>query len=148
MRCQHEGVIARWGLLATAGVLALSALPVTAAAAASDISLVVRVDSGDGTWSRVTLRCDPAGGTHPRRARACAALLAAGRGVLAPVPPDRMCTQQYGGPERARITGVWRGKTVDARFNRTDGCQIARWNALGVVFTPLLTRSTNVDLGQ
>lgn len=59
-----------------------------------------------------------------------------------------MCTQQYGGPQRARITGTWRGKKVDARFDRTDGCQIARWNRLDAVFTPLLTRRSNVDLSQ
>lgn len=123
-------------------------LAAPASAVAADLDLVIRMDAGDGNWSKVTLRCRPTGGTHPKRVRACAALLDAGRGVLAPVPADRMCTQQYGGPERARITGVWRGKPVDARFNRTDGCQIARWNALGAVFTPLLTRSTNVDLGQ
>ena len=140
---------ARWGVVASATVLALiPTLAPPASAAVAGLDLVIRVDAGDGNWSKVTLRCRPTGGTHPTRVRACAALLGAGRGALAPVPADRMCTQQYGGPQRARITGVWRGTPVNARFNRTDGCQIARWNALDDVFTPLLTRSTNVDLGQ
>lgn len=131
------------------GVLALMpTLASPSSAAAADLDLVIRVDAGDGNWSKATVRCRPTGGTHPKPVRACAALLDAGRGALAPVPADRLCTQQYGGPERARITGVWRGKPVDSRFNRTDGCQIARWNALDAVFTPLLTRSTHVDLGQ
>lgn len=130
-------------------MLALApAMATTAAAGTSALDLVIRVDAGDGRWSTVTLRCDPTGGTHPRKSRACTTLLTAGRGALAPVPADRMCTQQYGGPQRARITGTWRGKKVDARFDRTDGCQIARWNRLDAVFTPLLTRRSNVDLSQ
>lgn len=141
-------MIARWVFVVAAFALALTAFTVPGSAATADINVVVRIDAGDGSWTKTTLRCDPTGGTHPKRARACLSLLAAGRGALAPVPADRMCTQQYGGPERARITGLWRGKQVDARFNRTDGCEIARWDRLAAVFTPLLTRSINVDLGQ
>ena len=40
------------------------------------------------------------------------------------------CTQVYGGPETARITGTWRGAAVDSSFSRADGGQIARWNGL------------------
>ncbi|WP_322972761.1 hypothetical protein [Arthrobacter polaris] len=48
-----------------------------------------------------------------------------------PVPdPTRACTQQYGGPEIAVVTGWFNGKEVDATFKRTDGCEIARWQAL------------------
>jgi hypothetical protein len=36
----------------------------------------------------------------------------------------------YGGPATARVTGMWQGRGVDASFERTDGCEIARWNAL------------------
>ena len=41
-----------------------------------------------------------------------------------------MCTQQYGGPATARVTGTWQGQHVDATFDRTNGCEIARWNTL------------------
>ncbi len=98
------------------------------------ISLRIAVDSGDGVWQRSTLKCDPVGGTHPRPARTCAALLRAGRGVFAPVPADVMCTQQYGGPERARVVGTWRGRAVNASFERTDGCEIARWDRAAMLF--------------
>jgi hypothetical protein len=27
------------------------------------------------------------------------------------------------------VTGTFRGKPVDARFKRTDGCEIGRWDA-------------------
>ena len=36
-----------------------------------------------------------------------------------------MCTQIYGGPETARVTGTINGKKVDRRFTRTNGCEIA-----------------------
>jgi len=41
------------------------------------------------------------------------------------------CTQLYGGPQTASIRGTLRGEPVDARFSRTDGCQIARWEQVG-----------------
>jgi hypothetical protein len=96
----------------------------------------------DGTY---VLRCHPGGGTHPRALEACGALdrrTIWGRDPFAPVPPRSLCTMQYGGPATARITGVWAGHPVDARYDRSDGCQIARWNDL----VPLLpdVRSQNV----
>jgi hypothetical protein len=78
------------------------------------------------TW---TLTCDPAGGTHPDPAAACAALAAADD-PFAPVPDDVACTQQYGGPQTATVVGTHRGEPVDAAFSRTDGCQISRWDAV------------------
>jgi hypothetical protein len=47
---------------------------------------------------------------------------------LDPVPADKLCTELYGGPETAHVTGTIDGKPVDARFKRTNGCEIARWN--------------------
>ncbi|GAA2429558.1 SSI family serine proteinase inhibitor [Streptomyces macrosporus] len=80
-----------------------------------------------------TLECHPAGGSHPDPLAACEALDRASRGSgdpWAPVPKGSMCAQVYGGPATARVTGTWRGGPVDASFERTDGCEIARWNAL------------------
>jgi hypothetical protein len=37
---------------------------------------------------------------------------------------------EYGGPATARITGTWAGRPVDGRYDRSNGCQIARWNDL------------------
>jgi hypothetical protein len=90
---------------------------------------------GEGSGGEsVTLTCDPAGGTHPRPEEACAAL-AAHAEALDPVPPESVCTQIYGGDETATVTGVVRGQQVEASFDRTNGCEIARWEALA----PLLT---------
>jgi Subtilisin inhibitor-like len=79
------------------------------------------------------LRCAPTGGTHPEAQSACdrlSDLAARGQDPFAPVPGGTMCTDIYGGPATARVTGSWRGRHVDASFNRANGCEISRWNAL------------------
>jgi hypothetical protein len=74
-----------------------------------------------------TLRCAPAGGTLPRRVAACRKLLRLER-PFAPTPKNVACTQIYGGPQEALVTGRFRGKLVRVRFSRKDGCEIGRWN--------------------
>jgi hypothetical protein len=49
--------------------------------------------------------------------------------VFEPTPGDTACTQQYGGPEKARVLGTLRGDQVDASFSRENGCEINRWEA-------------------
>jgi hypothetical protein len=92
--------------------------------------LTITSDDGNGKAETWTLTCDPAGGTHPDPAAACAALEAKGKTAMPPVPADAMCTQQFGGPQTAKITGTWKGEPVDASFARTNGCEISRWEAL------------------
>ena len=46
-----------------------------------------------------------------------------------PRPTDQACTQQYGGPQKATVTGSVDGKAVESKFSRTDGCEIAAWDA-------------------
>ncbi|MGX9898684.1 serine protease inhibitor [Arthrobacter sp. SA17] len=43
---------------------------------------------------------------------------------------DRICTQQYGGPQIALVTGVLHGRRVHSGFSLTDGCEISRWRAM------------------
>ena len=76
---------------------------------------------------------DPAGGTLPRPAAACRRLRALAR-PFAPVPKDAACTQIYGGPQVARVTGTFEQQRVWVRFKRTDGCEIARWNRVRFLF--------------
>ena len=73
------------------------------------------------------LRCEPAGGTLPRPAAACRRLARVPR-PFAPVPDGMACTQVFGGPQIARVVGVYRGRRVWVTFRRTDGCEIDRWN--------------------
>ena len=93
--------------------------------------LTVQVDRGDGTGpERWTLDCEqPADSTHPDAEAACAALEALDD-PFAPLPADQMCTEQYGGPQEALVTGAWKGSKVDLTVRRTNGCEIAQWDSL------------------
>jgi hypothetical protein len=88
---------------------------------------------GAGGARRWTLRCGPPGGTHPHAAKACARL-AAVPNAFQPVPRDVMCTQIYGGPQVALVTGSYAGRRINARFNRVNGCEISRWDRIAVLF--------------
>lgn len=81
------------------------------------------------TW---TLTCDPAGGDHPSPAQACGDL-ASVQDPFAPLPADRVCTEQYGGDQTARVTGTYRGTPVDLELSRVDGCRISQWDRLGAL---------------
>ncbi len=101
-------------------------------------SLRIAVSAGSDAPARVTtLRCEPTGGTVARPAVACARLLAAGRALFAPTPTSMACTQIYGGPQVALVTGTLRGVKVWARFRRRDGCEIARWNRVAFLLGTL-----------
>ncbi|MER6616886.1 SSI family serine proteinase inhibitor [Streptomyces xantholiticus] len=139
-------MLRRLVLTATASAAALAAALPAAGAAASPlplpVSLLERPDrltvivSGTGntrTDGRYELECRPAGGTHPSAESACRRLEELAReqrDPFAPVPQTRMCTQQFGGPATARVTGTWHGRQVDATFNRSNGCEISRWRTL------------------
>jgi Subtilisin inhibitor-like len=102
----------------------------TTASAATDLAVTVW-PQGQGRSRKWTLTCDPVGGTLPRPAAACAQLT---REALRPLPRDTICTQIYGGPQRARVTGRVDGRAVDARFSRSNGCEIHRWDNVRFLF--------------
>jgi hypothetical protein len=53
------------------------------------------------------------------------------RGRLVDGPAaDRSCTQIYGGPQQAHVTGTLDGQRIDATVTRADGCGIADWTLL------------------
>ena len=79
------------------------------------------------------LKCAPAAGTLPRRVAACKNLMNQ-KNPFAPTPSNVACTQIYGGPQEALVTGRFRGRLVRAHFGRTDGCEIARWNRVQFLF--------------
>jgi hypothetical protein len=92
--------------------------------------LTVVYDDGESKMSTWQLSCDPAGGDHPDPTAACAALTKKGATALPEVSKDKMCTQQFGGPQSAVLTGTWQGQPVDSRLKRSDGCEISRWDSL------------------
>jgi hypothetical protein len=131
-------------------LVALTAVPAAAAAAAppplrpedraGDHLTVVVEQAGPGRDGRYELFCHPDGGTHPDVSGACRVLDADtrwGQDTFAPVPPDSTCTMLYGGPATAHVTGTWAGRPVDARYDRTNGCEIGRWDRM-VPFLPSL----------
>jgi len=120
--------------------VALVPAPASADTGGDHLTVTVRdsgVRGGDGTYE---VDCHPQRGTHPDLAGACAALdrnTRWGRDTFAPVPEGSVCTMLYGGPATAHVTGTWAGRPVDARFDRSDGCDVARWDR----FVPLLPRT-------
>lgn len=97
------------------------AITLTEAPGAADVEFVLRATAG---------RIDPAT-TVPDPTAALAAVEQFGEEIFFPLPrPDRICTQQYGGPRVAVVTGTFRGRDVDSRFSLTDGCEIARWRTM------------------
>lgn len=74
---------------------------------------------------------------HPYPAMACE-VLRNDPEVLMPRPrsKDVVCTQQYGGPQTANVTGVIDGMPVDISFALRDGCEIIQWNAAESILGP------------
>lgn len=102
---------------------------------ATDLTIKVKA-SAQTPAKTSTLTCDPPAGTVRDPAAACAALSRA-TDPFAPVPKGQQCTMIYGGPEEATVTGTWKGKRVDARFNRKNGCELSRWTGLDPVLGKL-----------
>jgi len=93
-----------------------------------DVTIVYWPTGASGESLQATLTCDPDGGTHPDPNGACDTLLE-NEDALEPVAGDVACTQIYGGDQVATITGAG----VQASLSRTNGCEIARWDALADV---------------
>lgn len=112
-----------------------SAAPLPSGPGAGDAELSITVKaSKDGKAVNYTLVCKGgapmAESQHPRAAAACAALKN-NAAILAPAAPPKgiSCTQQYGGPQVASVTGEVDGTPVESSFALRDGCQIGAWNA-------------------
>ena len=100
---------------------------------AYDLQITYWPDGKDGESRTSTLTCDPNGGTLADPAQACAALEAHPE-ALHPVPGDVACTQIYGGDQVAEVEGTGpEGTKLRAILNRSNGCEIARWDALAPV---------------
>ena len=119
----------------------IAAIAVTAASAKTTATTALRITywedsakpSESVTW---TLRCNPAHGSLPRPARACARLAAGGAKLFAPLPRNIVCTEIYGGPQRARVVGTVNGRRIWATFTRSNGCEIDRWQRISPWLLP------------
>jgi hypothetical protein len=119
----------RGAVLLALAVLALAACASLQAGTSSTTSLRISYWEAPGGKPDVvwTLQCNPARGSLARPTRACARLASGGAKLFAPFPPDTVCTEIYGGPQRARIVGTVAGKRVWTTLTRTNGCEISRW---------------------
>lgn len=123
-------------LLATAAALAIAAGGCggdddegAATGAATEITVVVDPDGAGGeTPEPRTIACDPGSSGAE-----CEFLAEVPIDAFEPTRDGTACTQIFGGPETATITGTVRGERVNARLSRTDGCEIARWDRLAVL---------------
>ena len=105
-----------------------------AGAHAAKVSLTIQVTGKPGAKpERWTLRCDPAGGTHPDPQAACNVLLHA-KSPFAAVPDHVMCPMILAGTKTATIKGTWFGKHIDTSFDRS-GCGMLRWRKIGQIFS-------------
>ncbi len=131
----HMRVLARYAVLAAAlvavaGGCGVESAPPAAAPSTPSTGLTVVINDGAGQETTWRLTCDPGGGDHPDAEAACRILQAHARLALPPVRQDAVCTEIYGGPQKATVSGTWRGEPVTASFSRTDGCEMARWDLL------------------
>lgn len=99
--------------------------PASPSPQASLAELSVRVDP-DGTGAKkprtIEVRCAAADDS-----KVCGEVAALKPESFAPTGTQVACTQQFGGPETATVSGTLRGESVDARFSRENGCEISRW---------------------
>jgi hypothetical protein len=90
---------------------------------AASTRLAVQVTGAHPDPLELTFAC---GGDKPCKDSQLAALAK----VAEPPDPARACTEIYGGPEQAHVTGTLAGRAVDVTVARSDGCGIADYEAL------------------
>jgi hypothetical protein len=124
-------------MIAVAGIAAVAACGSVSAtgssgsgsAPAPKASLNITMQGAPGTAAKHwTLRCDPAGGTHPNAAATCTALLAVKNPFGTP-KAHQMCPMIMASSKKLIFTGTWYGKKI----NRTildGGCDLTRWTRL------------------
>ncbi|MGA7206709.1 MAG: serine protease inhibitor [Specibacter sp.] len=67
----------------------------------------------------------------PTAVAACAALAKNPLLLTRPSPPaGQLCTEQFGGPQQATVSGTVDGTAVQASYSLRDGCEISAWDAV------------------
>jgi hypothetical protein len=123
----------RIALLAALAALGTFAATVPAAAPGGTIDLRIVFRADPSAAPRLfTLRCaNRSVGTVPRPSEACRRLRALGESAFRPTPPGTACTEIWGGPSTAQVTGTTFGRRLWVRLRRDNGCEIARWQRVG-----------------
>ncbi|MBB3665426.1 MULTISPECIES: SSI family serine proteinase inhibitor [Prauserella salsuginis group] len=110
-------------LTTAACTFAVLGLGSQATAAPPESSLTLSLHHNDGAVAITQLLCDPAGGSHPASAQACAALDDAGGepAALEAVRPGTACPMIHA-PVRASAHGHWRGEPVHFTTTYNNAC--------------------------
>jgi len=99
----------------------------------AELSILVKA-TPDAAAASYTLVCQGGAPTaesnHPTAAAACAAIKKNPSLLERPLKTGQACTQQYGGPQTATVTGAVDGKAVESSYSLTDGCEISAWDAV------------------
>ncbi len=100
--------------------------------AQTQLKIIFRAD-GEKVTAQHTLDCNGEKATNtstlPDALAACASLEKLTTLVNSSPNPTKVCTQIYGGPQRAQVSGLLRGQAVNLEFSRSDGCLISQWDA-------------------
>lgn len=118
-----------------------AALQTATTAGAIELTIVYDDGSGRKTTGNLTCRGAERRATGALDGRASPAKLCAqarGNAELLTSEPDRRraCSQIYGGPETALVTGTIDGEEVDRRFTRTNGCELADFRRVAGLLPP------------
>lgn len=135
------GVAAVLTTLALAGCGGARPVAVRGDGSATSLRVEVRPTPG-ATARRATLTCDgsPAATGFITDTRAACELVTdndkARARLVGGAPAKQVCTQLYGGPQRALVTGRIAGRPVDVTVTRADGCGVADWSLLQPLLGP------------
>jgi len=120
-----------------------AAAPQSTSTPAGGVELSIRYDDGDGRRETAILTCranvQRAGGFLNGKApvsELCAQARSLSELLTTQPAKGRMCTQIYGGPQTARVTGTIDGEKVDRRFTRTNGCELADFERAAALLQP------------
>ncbi|MDM4719076.1 SSI family serine proteinase inhibitor [Micromonospora sp. WMMA1363] len=122
----------RVAALCAAAVLGAAALTVAAAPAhaasteqATSVLLLTATPHATGVPRATVLRCEPAGGTHPRAASACQDVAAVDGNLAALSVNPGFCTLEYA-PVTVRALGLWRDRPVSYTETFGNQCELLR----------------------
>ncbi len=115
-----------------------SAQTANGAGAPANVSLRVSVADDDGPRAGARLSCRGATATargylRNRPVTACRTARRIARFLASRPSSAGACIQVYGGPQRARVRGTIGSRSIDRRFARRDGCEIADWDRARVL---------------
>ncbi|MCS3493438.1 hypothetical protein M2368_002450 [Arthrobacter sp. JUb119] len=98
----------------------------------TQLEITIR-DDGSEISQQYSLECTgeqaAESSTLPNASKACLQLELEPGAIAGEVDPQEICTEIYGGPQRAEISGTLHGETVNTSFSRHNGCAIDRWDA-------------------